>query len=326
MIEVPRQTFFDITRGKSSGIVGGRPAYVKHLSYADQLGFDLKREEYFAEARADGAPTNEERLKEMRAAGEWDDKRETEIEAHRRTIEGLAEGRRTVKHPSQVESLIRQTKEEQEKLVAALNAKYALMGITCEAYADKQINDYYICTNIYGDETLTQPLLPPHQFNHLCDDEVSRLVADYNAIIDRCTDLAIKRLAIQPFFQRYFALVGDHLSQFFGKPICEMTFYQIELLRYGVHFRNVLSSTDLSQAPKGMLDDPDALTDYANTVKRGRQDLEQQGAFEEGAIVMGGKKSDDKALGVKPGGINLREEMAKNGGQLGMDFFAKMAR
>lgn len=325
MIELPRQTLYDIARGKSSGFVRGRMAFIKHLSYSDQIEFDLKRETFFEEARKDGAPTNDERIKQMREEGIWDDAKENAITMSRRMIDGLREGLKQAKHPSMVQSYNRQIKEEEDKLAALVTEKYRLMETTAEAYADKQVNDFYICTNIYADEALTRPLLPPGEADYLTDGDAGGVVTDYNRIIDVCNDAAIKRLAIQPFFQRCFSLVGEQLGQFFGKPISTLTFYQIDLLRYGVHFRNIFQSNDVSTFPKNVLEDPDLLTDYVNTLRRGKEDLQQQGGFEEGSIVLGGKKEDNKALGVKQG-PNLTEMMVKKGGQLGLDDLIKMAR
>jgi hypothetical protein len=150
------------------------------------------------------------------------------------------------------------------------------------------------------------------------------LITDYNAAMEGCSTQNIKKLAMQGFFQEYFSLTGENISQFFGRPICQMTFMQVKLLSYGRHFGSIYQNNDLSKFPKNVLEDPDLLTDYAMAAAKGKEEMQKQGAYDEGTVVVGAKKEDAKVLGVKSGGSVVADIM-KNGGNF-MDWAAKNAR
>ena len=103
-----------------------------------------------------------------------------------------------------------------------------------------------------------------------------------------------------------------------------MTFMQVKLLSYGRHFLNIYQNHDTSKFPKSILDDPDLLTDYVIAATKGKEEMQKQGAYEEGSVVVGAKKEDAKVLGVKSGGSMVADIM-KNGGNF-VDWAAKNAR
>lgn len=315
-MDILRKAFADIASGFTHAVILGKSAHVRHLSYVHQIDQDSMRDIYFNEAKSQKLSTNDERLAILRKEGRWTDQLEKDIVNCRRMIEGLIEGKK--KHmsmPSMVQGLSKQLKAEEKSLADKLAAKDQLLGLTCESYADRQMNDYYIYSNLFQDSELTVPLFEQDEFDYLSEPDMKLLIDDYNEAIAGCSDHSIKRLAMQGFFQNYFGLVGDQLGQFFGKPICYLTFFQVRLLGYGCHFRNIYQSGDTARFPKNVLEDPDLLMDYAAATKQGRQDLERQGAYDEGAIMVGMKKEDAEILGIKSQ-TNVIREMAKNGGNV----------
>jgi hypothetical protein len=311
-----RRGFADITAGYSRGTILGRQGFAKHLSYTDQIEYDSKRDEYYREAKSNGIPNVEEKLKNLRASGEWTDAKEREIEDQRRFVEGLREGiKKHTKMPSMVQKLNVQLKDEEKKLEKSLAAKFELLGLTCESYADRQINDYYIYTNLFSDAGLTVPLFAMDEFDYFTDPQLGVLIQDYNVTLEPCSVDSIKRLAMQPFFQEYFCLAGEHLEAFFGGAIARLTFSQVKLLAYGQQFRHIYQTHETKDWPPNVLQDPDLMLDYAVSTSRGKEEMARQGVNEQGAVVVGMKKEDSKALGVKTQN-NLGAEIAKHGGNL----------
>lgn len=311
--------------GYTHGVFLARPGYVKHLSYADQISFDSVREEFVQTAKSNGILTNDERVAQMKAQGEWSDAKEKEITDCRMMIEGIQEGKKAnMKMPSLVKRYNDQLKEQEKIMAEKLAAKHRLIGLTCESYADREVNDHFIFSNLFKDKQMETPLFSEAEFQYMDDAAMSKLIDCYNSAMDGCSAQSIKKLAMQGFFQEYFALVGENLSQFFGRPICHLTFMQVKLLAYGRHFANIYQNHDISKFPKSVMEDPDMLTDYAVAAAKGREEMQKQGAYDEGAVVVGAKKEDAKVLGIKQSS-GVVADIMKNGGNF-MDWAAKNAR
>jgi hypothetical protein len=311
-----RRAFNDISLGYSRETLNGRTIYIKHLNYADQTDNDAKREEFYNEAATQGLQNNEQKLATLIDGGMWSDKQEKEIAAAKGQITALLEGKqKNMSMPSLVQHYTDMIKKEEALYLEKVNARNRLLGLTCETYADRQLNDYYIYSNLFKDSALTTPFFAQNEFDYLTEAEMEEVTKAYNRAIDVCSENNIKKLAIQPFFQNYFGLTGDNLGQFFGKPICSLTFFQVRLLGCGAHFRHIFSSNDVSKFPKNVQDDPDLLSEYAAAAKRGKDEMQKQGAYDEDAIVVGAKKEDADVLGVKtrPG---LASEIVKSGGDV----------
>lgn len=316
-MDLLRKAFRDISAGNTAGVILGKPCYIRHLSYSDQIDIDAKRQEFFDEAKREGWQTEEERMAILRKQDLWNDAKDAAINQARQTVLDLEEGKRKNQnlYPSMVASLVKQIADAQKELDAKLLEKHQLLDRTCEIYADRCVNDHYIVSNLFADAALSIPFFGPGDFEYLRDDHVSQIVRDYNRAQEGCSDYNLKKLAMQPFFQRYFGLVGENLYQFFGKPICHLTFYQVDLLRYGTHFRHIYSNNDVSAFPKKVLDDPDLLTEYAAAASKSKENLDKQGAGADDTVVLGLNKEDAKAMGV-PAQPNFMADIMKSGGNV----------
>lgn len=324
-MDLLRRAFRDIVAGQTSATILGRPGYIRHLNEAAQIGLDETRQRFYDEARTEGLKTDAERLAEITASGDWPAAKEQELVRARQNVEALREGltRTRAKMPSAVKAYMAKIDEAQKAYHQLAVAKRQLLGLTCEVWADQEVNDLYIVSNLFRDAAMTQPLWPESEFGYLRDDVVARVVADYNAAMEVCSEHTIKRLAMQGWFQRKFQLVGDDYPAFYGRPICDLTFYQTDLLRFGAHFRHLYATHDVSKWKKEVLEDPDLLTEYAASVATKKAELEAQGANEPGAIVIGAKQEDAKALGIR-GGNPMRQIMSQHGGDV-LGWAAKQA-
>ena len=321
-MDTQKRAFRDIAAGYSSGSTLGKSVYIKHLSYSDQIDGDDKWHEFFNEAKSQGLSTFDEKLTQLKRDGIWTDAKEKEIADCRRTLEGMYEAKKTqMKMPTLVKKYVDQIKEEEKRLTDKIAERGRLAGLTCEVYADQENSDYYILHNLFKDKELSEPFFGDHEFDYIEEAALKQVAEDYRNIMTPCSDQSVKKLSMQPFFQNYFALVGETLTNFFGKPICALTLNQVRLLNYGAHFRHIYTSNDVSLFPKDVMDDPDLLSDYASAAAKGKEDMRAKGAYEEDAVVLGAKKEDRKALGIKDSG-NITSEIIKSGGNV-MEYLMK---
>jgi hypothetical protein len=313
-VDLLRKGFRDIARGYSSGFVLSRPVTIKHLSHADHIDQETKREEFYEFARKQGALTIEERTAQMLKLGLWTDEKERKLKEHVEMVVRMTEAKKAnAKMPSMVRDYVKKIEEEQKLLDALQHEKHQLLGLTSDAYADRETADHYILTNIFTDPQMREPCFTQDELDNMEEREVGQIIADYNAAIEPCSELNIKRIAMQPFFQNYFSLVGDNLRDFFGKPICALTFFQVTMLRSGVRFRDIYCNHNTGVWPKDVLADPDLFLDYAAAVDRGKQDAQAKGAYNDGTINVGVKAEDAKALGLRANNALASELVAKSG-------------
>ena len=323
MSDVFHKALRDIARGYSSGIILSRPAYIKHMSYADQTEHDIKRDEYIQIAKDSGILNNAEKEKQLIDQGFWTQKENEKIKSLEMVIAGMIEGKKkNAKWPSMVEDYMKKIKAEQKSLDEKSFKKNKLLGLTCESYAEAELNDYYIFTNLFADSSLTAPLFP--DLDDLGHNEVKQIVIDCNSILSSCSEENIKKLAMQGFLQRLYSFTADNIVHFFGRPICSLSFFQTSLLSYASIFRSILTNNDMSTWPEDVKNDPDLLIEYAANVQKNKEEQKAQGAYDENVINVGLKPQDSKVLGVKSNN-DLAQQVAASGGSL-IDFLSKQGR
>lgn len=315
-MDLLRRAFRDITAGHTPATVLGRACYIRHLSHADQIDVDERRERFRQDAIGQSILTDAEREAELLAAGQWTAAKEAELQRAKAYIGELEVGKRNPKHhPSMVTGYVRKIEEATKDYEAKAWAKRQLMGLTAEVSADREVNDHYIVTNLFADPALNRPLFAA-DFDYLKEEDVNAIVKTYNTAMECCSARNIRRLAMHGDFQRYFRVLGDDVSSAFGRPAFQLSFYQVDLLAAGAQFRSIYQNHDIAAFPKNVLEDPDLLVDYVVTVTKGKADLAAQGANEPGTIVVGAKAEDAKALGIKQPADPMKQIMSQFGGDV----------
>ena len=309
-LTVLRRAFVDVCRGYSVGKYQGKDLYVRHLSHFSHLQYDslqLTFEEY---AISQGALSEEKQLEKIRAKGLWTEAKERDIARQRDTIIRFDEARKTVVLPSMQENYDRQIKEEREKLGKLLQERANLLGLTAELYAQRRLNDHYILTNVFADEALTQQIYTSESFDDLGDSEVEALLASYHTAIDPCEDANLRRLAVQSFFTDYYSLCADNSYSFYGKPVYQLTYYQVRLCNVAKYFRIILEQVNVGNLDISIRNDPDAIE---------RRFLSQRNMEEmnrEGKVPAGLTNQDIKDLSLEKKMTKLPSDRELSGAEL----------
>ena len=258
-LTVLRQAFVDICRGYSIGDFLGKSLYVRHLTHIHHVNYDLLQLRFEEYGLSQGAPSEAKQLARLLAKGLWTEAKERDIARQRDTIIRFEEARKTVVLPSMQENYDRQIKEEKGRLEKLMQEKVNLLGLTAELYAQRRLNDHYILTNVFADRELTQQLYSEDSFDDLADSEVETLLVSYHKAIEPCEDSNLRRLAVQDFFTGYYNLCGDDSSAFYGKPIYQLTYYQVRLSNIAKYFKTIMEQVDMSKVDYKVRGDPDAI-------------------------------------------------------------------
>lgn len=271
-----RRAFVDICRGHTVTQYKGAPLYIRHLSHMDHVDYDLKQAEYERDAIAKGAKTEKTRLEELRASGQWSDAKDADIERQKDTITRFEDTIRNTPQPSIAQSLGGQLNDERQKLNKMLQDKANLIGITAEVYAQRRLNDYYIVTNLFSDLKLTKNLITDEEFQEMPDKEVEHLLDVYHKAIESCDDVHLRQLAVQDFFSSYWNMSADNASVFYGRPVCQLTYYQIRLGNIARYFKSILEGVDLNKVPPNVRGDPEAIERLYTSQQKARE-MERSG-------------------------------------------------
>lgn len=255
-----RRAFVDICRGYSVGhTTDGQTVYIRHLSHREHLDYDDLEATYRTHAAAQGALSEAQRVAELTAKGQWSADKEKAIERQRDFIVRLEGGRKTIAVPSIMRSHEEQIARERVNLTTMVSDRMRAIGMTTELYAARKLEDHYLVHNLFRDKGFTQTVFDLDSFDDLEDSAVEAIHVIYRDAIEPCSDANLRRLAVQDFFTSYYTLCGDNLNAFFGKPICELTYYQVRLGNVARYMKALMDNTDLSQLTSAQRGDPDVI-------------------------------------------------------------------
>lgn len=339
-LRVLRKAFCDITKGFSSAFFNGKKIFIKHFSHYDQTELDVLYKSFVENGLTKGLPSNETRINELLKDGEWTQQNEDDIKFLEKRITDLKKSREAIFKKSDLEKQNKVIKEEEKKLQKILEKKDELIGKTAEKYANRCLNEYYVKHSLFLDDKFNIPFLPEEDFDNLLPEEYSRIISFYNEETKNLDERAIKEIAIQDFFMIYWNVAENDVYRFYGKPICELTYNQLNLSIFANIFKNALKEPE--KIPEKYRYDPDELLNYLKMsdnlkekLEKDRQKISKKNDNEgDGAIatsVMGQSIEEMKASGVDVDSadtINLAEVMKKRQkegkGSIGMREFAKM--
>ena len=155
-----------------------------------------------------------------------------------------------------------------------------------------------------------------------------QLIGLYNKNTDKFNSKALKLISVSGFYTNLFYLCNDDAFVFYGKPLVELTFYQIELFGYGRYHKSLIENAD-SRPPEEISKSPQKLVEWFESGKNVKEVLDKsQNIGKEGAAtsLVGASKQDLKRLGLDNPNetINLAKKAAEKGGRLSMDDLMKL--
>lgn len=317
-----RKHFSEIVYGFSIFHHDNSKRFLKHFSTIDSLEIDFLYSENYKKVAARGYPTEQERLTQLEKDRLWTQGDENNIEGLRAAIKNFVLVKRKAFLKRDIESINEQSAEQEKILKEMLIKRETLIGPTVEKFARKNVDAYLIFKSFYQDIELTQLVYSKEEFDDLDSSELDNLFAVYNEIMNNFSELNIRKIALSPFFQNAFAL-SDNIYQFYGKPICYLTNYQIQLAAYGGYYKAILSSEN--KPPDNVLNDPDKLEDWYSSKSNVEQMLDKN-VKQDGTNVsiVGATKEDLKNWGYDQQDISLREATKKAGGTLTQEEMMKL--
>lgn len=252
-----RKLYREINAGFS--FVADKSVYLKHPNEIDFTRADDIYEQAYNKAVSLKIPIEEEKEQDLIKNDLWSKKQEEEISLLKYDIENLEKRKSKLFIKSQIDKFAKDLKEKEDKLSTLQREKDSLLELTAEKYANKKINEYLIMNSFYSDTSLEEKInLDNFEYN----EEITEWIIIYNKIINNFSKDNIKKIAISPMFLNNFMLCDNDLYKFYGKPLVQLSVFQIELCSYGKYYSNIFSNPEADSLDENIKSNPDALSDW----------------------------------------------------------------
>lgn len=293
----------------------GKTVYIKHFSIRDQRYIHRFYNKYKSIAESKGIPSEKEMLDSLREDGLWSDDDDRKIIDLEQELDGLRSTKRNSFLPSQKKHIQETIETKQKELHFLFNKKAELVGKTSERYGSQRSNEEFIRYLLYADQQCSRHFFTDDEFANLSEEEVEFFVKENDYISRRLNENNIQHVVLRDFFNMYMSQTED-VSAFYGKPIIELSVYQLKLAIYARIFFNIFQYNE--DIPERMKQDPEAILDFVDRKKN--KDSKNYVNTEKGAsAVFGATKEDLEAIDPSARKVSLSDEIAKSGGVMNMD-------
>ncbi len=323
--------YSQIINGYSLLNIDSRIAYIKHLTPLDSAGIDLYREKAYLNAENQGLSTYAQRLNNIIENDLWSREKEKEVDEVKSFIMSLKHSKdKLIKKQDKV-LIDKEILEHNFRIIKLITERERLIGLTCEAYADKKLNEYYIYSTIYANVDFKDKFYTEEEFQELPQKELDELVKSYNNKINIFSEHNFRKISLSPFFMNNLVLCDDNPYFLYGKPIIYLTFFQVELFQNGRRFKNILQNAKMPP-PGEILNDADKLLDWFNKNEQIDKLVDQNIGVNEaekhasgGSSVVGLSKTELKEAGLYDESVDKKlQDALKNKGELSMAELIKL--
>jgi len=319
--------FSEILRGHT---LVSSPKYgdvkIKHFNNFDSAELDIKNDFYYQKAINEGLPTREQRIDYLLKEKIWTPEKNKEIIHLKSFIKGLKSSKSKVFLQAHIDQINTQINENQLKLSKMELEKEDLIGFCAESYASRRINEHYMFNALCDEKN--QRLFTREEFEDLSEEKLMEYIALYNKSTKKFKHETLQKISVSGFFTNLFYLCDNNAHIFFGKPLVELTFYQVELFGAGRYFKSLMEQAD-ANVPEEIKDDPEKIVEWFDSTKSAKEVLEKsRNAGQDGSAttLVGATKQDLERLGLASPEetVDLAQKASEKGGKLTMEDMMKI--
>lgn len=314
----------EIFDGYTEFFFKGEPVYLKHFSIRDQRYIHKYYNKYKNIAVNKGIPTEEEALNQLKQDDLWSSNDDHKISSIELELNNLKDSLLNTILPSQKKVLQENINERQKELNILKIKRKEVVGTTAEDFANTRANEEFIRYILFKDQELKEHLFTEEQFGDLDDEDVAILLKQNSSCSNRLNEELIQESVLRDFFNMYLSQTED-VSSFYGKPIVQLSVYQLKLALYARVFYNIFQYND--DIPNGIKKDPSALLRFAESKRSGGNNkvLSKVKDKNSGATTLfGATKEDLQEIIPDAPTISLSDHIKNSGGTLSMEDMIKL--
>jgi hypothetical protein len=257
-----RKVYKEILEGCSPYRENSDKLYLKHFKEKDFGLLDAEFFLFYEEAISKDLTSDKSQLEIIIKQGHWTEKKEEEISDTEASIKEAEVKLKTIVDIRQIKGRRKFRDRLEDKLYALRKERSELIGMTCEVYATKKINEKIIYYAFFKDGDLKERLFTEEEFAELSQGDLQDKIRIYNKITDFLSARWIKKIAALPFFLNPFFLAKEDAHAFFGEPLVNLTIYQTDLFSRGKYYKSILSESDGKEPPHEFYKDLDKLSEW----------------------------------------------------------------
>ncbi len=237
-----RNAYRDILQGYTHVPNGNK--YIKHFAEADLGLLESIYNSYKIEAQEMGLMSELEKIKFLKEEDFWTEEEETEYLQAKQNLSDTIDHMAKIVIPEQREKFQEEVDKEEKALRDISKKRDEIVNPTLESFCSKKINEDYVYRAFYKNEELTEPYYTKEEYSELSYRDIGGIVKEYNQAISSYSEKNIKRIAVNTFFLNAFMMSDNDPVKFFGKPVLEMTVYQMNLYTRGKFCKSVLQESE----------------------------------------------------------------------------------
>lgn len=289
-----KKVYSDICRGYSIGIWERKSIYIKHLTHHDQVEIDEFYDQALAAAIGRHIRTEKEQIKWLADKKLWTIKDDIQIKQHQGYIDNLIKTKNTLFIKAQIEPIQKSLEDAIVKQKVDLRRKDELLGLTAEKVAEQKMQFEYLRLAFYKDSGLSEKLFSVKDISRLSDEDANSVLSLYIDSISSMDNQSLRKISVSNYFTAPFYLGGDRADVFFGKSLCELSFIQVNLLTYGIYFKNILQA---HQVPEEHRENPDRIEEFVTRKASADKALNKAGSGRVG--IVGATQEDFDNLNLR---------------------------
>ena len=294
--------------------------YLKHLSQFEQREVLSQSKIFEKEGLSKGLPTEEKGLQEILGQGMWSLENENLIKTLIEEIDSLKKTSAQTLLPSQQKKLLSQAEEKEKELFSLQGEKSELIGLTSEKYARNKVQKTIVNKILFYDREFKKGVYEDLYLNESMKEvELFKLQRSF---FEKFEDSNISQAVLSEYFSMYLPFCEDVMGVF-GKPLADLTSYQLKLISFGRYFLNIFKNSQ-KEIPDNVAKDPELLISFYQNQRNDKSKTRAQSS-EGGSAYFGASKEDlEDIKSNDERAVDLNEEVKKQGGSLNMEQMMKL--
>jgi len=235
-----RQAYKDILVGFSIVNFKDQQIYVKHFKEDDIGEIEERAKKIEEEAASMGLVPEKEYLEFLKEEGHWTQEDEDRYLNAKQAVDDTVAHMKKIVIPDQIKEFKKILEEKNKELAEVYKERNQLVGVSLEKYIDKKSNENYILYALYKDKEFKELFFSPEEFEEMDQNELASLIEVYNEKMVTYREDNIKRIAVNSFFLNPFFISEGDPVKFFGRPVLELTVYQMNLYSRGKYYKSII--------------------------------------------------------------------------------------
>ena len=243
-----RLAYLDILAGCTAE--SGGKFVVKHSTESDYCLTERVRRHFLKEGTRMGLVSESDQLELLAKRGIWTAEDEKAYLEAKDELDSLVISSKNLVIPQQIKDMQRMIKEARDKLHTNFGTRAELIGTTKEVFALRRASEHHILRSFYKDSSLKHPLFTEAEADDIEPQRLHIFMDIYESVVGTFTEKNLKRISVCPFFLNVFYGAKDSAFAFYGKPVIELSLYQLSLFGKGKFYKSLLEEPEIIRCPE----------------------------------------------------------------------------